>query len=94
MTFLPKAGFELTSEAPASDSESRVTVVDHTTVPVSVPAGSDPAGRISCPLSVRRMSINLKQREKFVVCKSFIVLPNCFCFLMVAKPTVARENCR
>ena len=48
---------------------------------VSVPAGSDPAGRIRWQLSVKRTRYKPQRRESSS--KSFIVLLNCFCFLMV-----------
>ena len=47
---------------------------------VSVPAGSDPAGRIGWQLSVKRTRYKPQRRESSS--KSFIVLLNCFCFLM------------
>ena len=47
---------------------------------VSVPAGSDPAGRVGWQLSVKRTRYKPQRRESRS--KSFIVLLNCFCFLM------------
>ena len=45
---------------------------------VCVPAGSDPADRIGCQLSVMRTSI--KERQKVSLSKSFIVLLNCYSY--------------